>query len=143
MTGLTALERAKLGAIADLLIPRTSGMPSGTDADVQGEFIDRVFEVRPDLVEVVRSGLEQVPEPLPASFPALEALRLTRLRPLAEAVTAAYFLNPEVSRLVGYRTRSVIPIRFDEDLGELVAPVLARGPIYRPTPPSHSSEQAR
>ncbi len=52
----------------------------------------------------------------------------------SDAVTAAYFLNPDVAQLVGYRKRSVIPIRFDDDLEGLVAPVSARGPIYRPTP---------
>jgi hypothetical protein len=141
VTALSPLERAKLGELADLLIPRTSGMPSGTDAHVQGEYMDRVFDVRPDLVDVVRSGLEGVSEPLPSTFEALEALKPTRLRPLADAVTAAYFLNPEVSRLVGYRKRSVIPIRFDDDLDQLVSRVVERGPIYRPTP-SHPSDTA-
>jgi hypothetical protein len=134
MSGLSPAERAKLGGVADLLIPRASGMPSGSDADAHGEHLDRVFDVRPDLLDAVRAGLEEVPEPLPASFAALDALQLAGLRPLADAVTAAYFLNPEVSRLVGYRKRSVIPIRFDEDLDELVVHVVARGPRYRPTP---------
>jgi hypothetical protein len=142
VTALSRLERSKLGELADLLIPRASGMPSGAEADVHGEYIDRVFEVRPDLIDLVRSGLEEVPEPLPSTFEALEALKPTHLRPLADAVTAAYFLNPEVSRLVGYRKRSVIPIRFDDDLGELVSRVVARGPIYRPTPASDAPETA-
>ena len=138
MTGedvaLTAEERAKLAVVADLLIPRTSGMPSASDASVEGEFIDRVFAVRPDLAEAVRAGLAEIDEPLPGSFPELQARALARTRPLAEAVTAAYVLNPQVAQLVGYRKRSVIPIRFDEDLDALVAPVDRRGPIYRPTP---------
>jgi hypothetical protein len=131
---LTDDDRTKLAAIADLLIPRTSGMPSASDAAVHGEFIDRVFSVRPDLAEGVRAALDEIAEPVPASFPELQARALPRLRSLAEAATAAYFLNPQVAQLVGYRKRSVIPIRFDEDLDALVAPVDRRGPIYRPTP---------
>lgn len=134
MSALTDLQRARLAQVADLFIPRASGMPSASDADVQGEYIDRVFGVRPDLADAVAAGLAELPETLPESFAELAALQLTRLRSLADAVTAAYFLNPEVARRVGYRQRSVIPIRFDEDLDTLVASVRARGPIYRPTP---------
>lgn len=138
MTGtpptLTAAERSRLAAVADLLIPRASGMPSASEALVHEEFIDRVFSVRPDLADGVRSGLADIADPLPSSFPELQARALPRVRALAEAVTAAYFLNPQVAQLVGYRKRSVIPIRFDEDLDALVSSVNARGPIYRPTP---------
>jgi hypothetical protein len=134
VSALTAEERARLGAVADLLIPRASGMPSASEADVQGEYIDRVVSVRPDLLQAVRSGLAALPHPLPESYVALESLQIAGLRPLADAITAAYFINPEVARLVGYRKRSVIPIRFDEDLDQLVTHVVARGPIYRPTP---------
>jgi len=134
VSALTDLQRARLAQVADLFIPRASGMPSASDADVQGEYIDRVFGVRPDLADAVAAGLAELPETLPESFAELAALQLARLRSLADAVTAAYFLNPEVARRVGYRQRSVIPIRFDEDLDTLVASVRARGPIYRPTP---------
>ena len=133
-TPLSGDERAKLGSVADLFITRTSGMPSASDARVHSEFIDRVFSVRPDLLDAVRTGLRQVKPPLPDSFEELSDRGLPGLRALAEAVTAAYFLNPDVARLVGYRKRSVIPIHFDDDLEGLVAPVSARGPIYRPTP---------
>ena len=134
MTTLTSSERSRLGELADILIPRASGMPGGSDADVQGVHIDRVFGVRPDLIEVVRRGLAQLPDTLPGSFEELQSLHLDGLRGVADAITAAYFLNPEVARLVGYRKRSVIPITFDDDLPELVSAVVDRGPIYRPTP---------
>jgi hypothetical protein len=133
---LSAEERAAVARIADLLIPRTATMPSGTDAEAHGAFLDRVFEVRPDVIEAVRRGLAQAPAALPTAVADLEPAAWDGLRPVADAVTAAYFINPEVARLVGYRKRSVIPIRFDEDLDGLVAEVVARGPIYRPTPAS-------
>ena len=123
-----------MGRLADLLIPPASNMPGGSDAQANGEYLDRVFEVRPDLVETIRSGLTHVPDPLPATFEQIDPATFALLRPVADAVTAAYFINPEVARLVGYRQRSVIPIQFDEDLDALVGKVVARGPIYRPTP---------
>lgn len=132
--GLTPAERAKLAVVGDLLITRDAGMPSASDAGVQNEYIDQVFAVRPDLLDSVRAGLEQIADAVPTSFAELSARELPGLRALADAVTAAYFLNPAVAQLVGYRKRSFIPIRFDDDLDRLVAPVSARGPIYRPTP---------
>lgn len=135
MIGLTPSERLLLGTLADVLIPRSAEMPSGAEAEVATIYIDKVFDVRPDLLDTVRAGLAELPEQLPSSFTELSGLGLGSLRAVADAVTAAYFLNPEVARRVGYRKRSVIPIRFDEDLDDLVGDVVARGPIYRPTPP--------
>lgn len=139
MSGLDTSERTRLAVVADLLIPRSDGMPSGSDADAHGEYIDRVFGVRPDLIEAVRTGLTEIVDPVPATFAELQERGLPGLRSLADAVTAAYFLNPEVAALVGYRKRSVIPIRFDGDLESLVAPVTQRGAIYRPTPSPHAT----
>lgn len=140
---LSSDERGTLAVIADLLIPRTSGMPSASDADVQGEYIDRVFGVRADLIDAVSDGLKQIAAPLPTTFDELLARDLPGFRPLAEAVTAAYFLNPTVAQLIGYRKRSAIPIRFDEDLAGLVEPVSSRGPIYRPTPGNGETDRGR
>lgn len=134
MSGFSAEERVKLGRVADLLIPATSVMPSGAMADAHGAHIDRVVRVRPDLVDSVRQALRHVPDPLPRSLESLDPQVLSLMRPVADAITAAYFVNPEVARLVGYQKRSLIPIHFDEDLDTLVSTVTARGPIYRPTP---------
>lgn len=131
---LSAEDRAKLARVADLLIPASADMPKASDADVHGVQIDRVLSVRPDLLDVVEAGLAAIEEPLPADFAELDSRGIPELRGLADAVTAAYFLDPVVAERVGYKKRSAIPIRFDEDLAELVAPVTSRGPIYRPTP---------
>lgn len=136
MTALTGAERERLARIADLLIPRSAHMPSGSEADAHGAYLDAVFGVRPDLVPTVHDGLDRAPDPLPDRF---DPEQIAVLRPLADALTAAYFLNPDVARRVGYRKRSVIPIRFDDDLDDLVVAVVARGPIYRPTPSSEEN----
>ncbi|WP_438354342.1 hypothetical protein [Microbacterium sp. CJ88] len=136
MSALDLRDRERLAALADLLIPASDGMPSGSSAQAHNTYLDSVFAVRPDLVEVVRAGLDVLPDPVPA---ALAEVPMPQLRPVADALTAAYFLNPDVAASVGYRKRSVIPIRFDDDLDGLVADVVARGTIYRPTPGTEES----
>ena len=58
---------------------------------------------------------------------------------LAEVVAGAYFLNPEVRRAIGYRGQHQVPIvpetPPDYEQDGLLASVVGRGPIYRPTPP--------
>lgn len=134
---LTDADRERLAAFADLLIPHDDRMPSGSAAGAHSTGLDRVLEVRPDLLAIVVEGLNRLPDPLPASLSWVEPDTFAALRPVADALTSAYFIDPEVARLVGYRTRSIIPIRFDEDLDDLVTHVVARGPIYRPTPEEH------
>lgn len=131
MSTLTAAERTHLATIADLIIPRSATMPSGSEADAHASYLDAVFDMRPDLLEVVRANIGASPAVLPAQ---LDEETATALRPTADALTAAYFLNPDVARRVGYRKRSVVPIEFDRDLDLLTEAVTDRGPIYRPTP---------
>ncbi|GAA3311058.1 hypothetical protein [Arthrobacter ramosus] len=131
---LDSAERACLASIADLLIPRGSKMPSASEADVPGAGIDKVFSVRPDLINRVRAALIELGTDIPGTFYELDDKRTAHFGALAEAVTAAYYLNPTVQERVGYSTRSEIPIEFDDDLAELTSAVLSRGPIYRPTP---------
>jgi hypothetical protein len=55
---------------------------------------------------------------------------------LTEVVTAAYFMNPEVRRAVGYTGQGPSPLDPRADYMEhgLLESVIKRGPIYRPTP---------
>ena len=136
---LSDRERSELAEVADLFIPASDSMPSASQALVHTEGIDRVFSVRDDLVAGVRLALDDLSGRIPPTFDALRAAPPLGFAQLAEAVTAAYFLNPDVARSVGYTKRSEIPIVFDTDLDSLVSAVTARGPIYRPTPGISSS----
>ena len=55
---------------------------------------------------------------------------------LTEVVTAAYFMNPDVRRALGYTGQGPTPLdpRVDYMEDGLLESVIKRGPIYRPTP---------
>ena len=50
---MNALDRERLGALADVLVPAAAGMPSATEAGVHREGLDRVLAARPDLEPVL------------------------------------------------------------------------------------------
>ena len=135
-------QRAALGALADVLIPGGDGLPSASQADVPGKWIDRVLSARPDLAPEVVALLEQRREDDPgrqlqrwrAESPAL-------FDTLTVVVSGAYFMNPRVRRSLGYagnapKRKPAYPDEADFylDGGALLEPVLGRGPIYRSTP---------
>jgi len=75
--------------------------------------------------------------------PAREVARLQAEDPFAfdllcNAVAGAYFLNPEIRQAIGYPGQQAVPIvpetPPDYEQDGLLASVIARGPIYRPTP---------
>ncbi|TPW74824.1 hypothetical protein [Schumannella soli] len=142
---LSDAERELLGRVADVLIPAGTGvdgvdMPTGSAGHVASTGIDRVLSVRPDLLAPVRTALgdlaarEDDGRALPAEFASLAATPPAEFPALADAITAAYFLDADVARRVGYEKRSVIPIVFDDDLDDVTSAVRARGAIYRATP---------
>jgi hypothetical protein len=135
---ISAERRAQLGAIADLLIPAGSGMPSASQAGVADRFLDEVLAARPDLGPPLDAALAQV-DGLEA------ATALTALRGDAEGwavvsavVPAAYFLNPAMREALGYPGNESRPIDPDAEpdylQDGLLESVVARGPVYRPTP---------
>jgi hypothetical protein len=133
-----SLDRERLGALADALIPAESGMPSATEAGAVGAGLDAVLAARPDL-ETPLAGLAAATTGLDAA----EAVRVLPERDpagwgaLTAAVTAAYYMNDDVRRKVGYAGQQAIPFDPDhEDYLEdgLLDSVQARGPVYRPTP---------
>lgn len=136
-----ALDRPTLAALADVLIPAADGMPSASEAGAAGEWLDEVLRVRGDLEAPLHGLLERAR----GVDPAAEVDRLGREEPeafeaLATAVAGAYFLNPEVRRLIGYPGQERRPIEPEDppdyEQDGLLASVIERGPIFRPTPES-------
>jgi hypothetical protein len=131
--------RDRFAALADVLIPAGEGMPSAGEVALERAGLDAVLEVRPDLAEGLRELLE-------ASGDADPAAEVDRLRAedeagfqlLATVVAGGYFLDPGVREALGYLGQQAIPIEEtdppDYEQDGLLASVVARGPIFRPTP---------
>jgi hypothetical protein len=133
------IDRTTLAALADVLIPAAEGMPAASEAGAGGEWLDEVLRVRSDLEAPLYDLLERAR----GVDPAAEVERLEREEPeafeaLSTAVAGSYFLNPEVRRLIGYpgQERRPIELRDPPDYEEdgLLASVVERGLIFRPTP---------
>lgn len=139
MTTSTWTERQRqiLAVIADLLIPASDEMPSASAAGVASEGIDEIALIRPDLRAVGAEAVELVGGDLPDSVESLRFAIPDHFASVSELLASAYFLRPEVARLVGYRSRIAIPLD-DEvtrraDLRRLAQPVVARGNVWRRT----------
>jgi hypothetical protein len=129
--------RSLLAALADVLIPAGKGFPPASQAGVSGKGLDQVLAARPDLAD----GLERVLEAARGRDPVELIAELKGKDPaafavLAELVPAAYFMNPEVQRAIGYNGQRPKPMDPQPDYLEdgLLQSVIDRGPIYRPTP---------
>ncbi|HWK29754.1 MAG TPA: hypothetical protein VNS09_24520 [Solirubrobacter sp.] len=129
-------RRARLGALADQLIPAGSGMPSASQAGVAGRYLDEVLAARPDLEPALDAALASV-EGLPAAD-ALTALRADAggWGVLTAVVPAAYFMNPAIRAAIGYPGLEARPIdpSAPPDYEDLLGSVVERGAVYRPTP---------
>jgi hypothetical protein len=135
---LSDAQRAQLGAIADELIPAGGGMPSASEAGVSGQYLDDVLTSLPDLRDALDTTLAAVDGLEPA-----EAIAVLRQDPagwgvLTAVVPAAYFMNPAIREAIGYPGLERRPIDVDAEpdylADGLLDSVIARGPVYRPTP---------
>lgn len=130
--------RATMAALADVLIPDAEGMPAASQADVQGKWLDRVLEARPDIAPTLARVLSEAHGRVPGD----EVRRLQDDDPggfaaLALAATGGYYMNPKVAKLIGYPGQKPNPPYPDEAdyylRDGILDHVIQRGRIYRPT----------
>jgi hypothetical protein len=133
--------RATLAALADTLIPAgdDQSLPSASQAGVAERFLDEVLTALPEAADPLAALLLS----LRGQDPAAALARLQAENPagfdlLTTVVAGAYFLNPDVRHKIGYPGQQAIPIEVDDppdyEQDGLLASVISRGPIYRPTP---------
>ena len=139
LTRFDPARRAALAVIADLLIPNGDGMPSASEAGVAGRWLDEVLQLRPDFGPPLAEVLDRLIGVDPKA--ALDLLRAddpAGFGVLAEVVAGGYFLNPKVRAAIRYPGQQSVPITPEQppdyEQDGLIASVIARGPIYRPTP---------
>jgi hypothetical protein len=129
--------RAVLTGLADVLIPAGDGMPSASAAGVAEEGLNQVLAAVPSL----EASLADVLARATGREAAEVVVSLARTDPaaygiLTEVVTAAYVMNLDVRKAVGYTGQGPSPLdpRVDYMEDGLLESVIKRGPIYRPTP---------
>jgi len=140
-------QRTTLGRLADALIPAGDGMPSASQAGVADRWLDEVIRLRPDFGPSLGGILERYAAiDADVAIADLQTSDADGFFVLTEVVAGGYFLNPEVRQAIGYPGQQSVPIvpedPPDYEQDGLLAAVVARGPIYRPTPgtPSVSRE---
>lgn len=132
-------ERRRLAEFADCLIAGGLGLPSASAADLHGLWIDRALRVRPDLLPLVRDMLAEEGPPSDVLARVREA-DPARFSGFAFAIAGAYLINPRVREVLGFP--GPVPVKnpaFPDEAEAyledgILEPVIARGPIYRPTP---------
>jgi hypothetical protein len=133
---LTDEDRRIYAGLADVLIPRVDAMPSASEADVPTRWLDEALRFRPDLEPGLLAALEEARDKPPAE--AIEVLNTEHvpvIESLGTLTAGAYFLNPEVRRLIGYPGQVPTPPHDDTDTYiELLERVVERGQVYRDAP---------
>jgi hypothetical protein len=134
---LSAADREVYARLADQLIPAAPDMPSASQADVPARWIDEALRVRPDLLDDLRAAIRVGSDAAPAdAVSVLHAEHPAVFDSLGTLTAGAYFLNPEVRRLIGYPGQVPLPIRDDVDsYFDMLARVVERGQVYRSVPP--------
>ena len=136
---LSDAQRTRFSGFADHLIAGGAGLPSATQAEVHGAWIDRAFGARPDLVSVVLDVIDREGTPA-AVLDGLYATDRAAFDAFAFAVSGAYLMNPRVRQGLGLpgsapEKNPAFPDEADAYLEDgILDPVIQRGPIYRPTP---------
>lgn len=127
-------QRETAAALAELLVPAGSGMPSAREAGAGEAGLDRVLVALPELAAPLGALLDRASGRDPAE--ALAELRedAEAFSLLALLAAGAYLTEPEVLERLGYRGRPATPLGDDLDDGvvDLLEAVLARGGKYRP-----------
>ena len=133
--------RGVFAGLADVLIPAGERMPSAGEVALERGALDAVLAVRPDLTVDLVALLEAAREADPsAEVERLSAENEAGFQLLTTLVGGGYFLDKGVREAIGYRGQEAVPIEHldppDYERDGLLASVVERGPIYRPTPAS-------
>ncbi|MBL1110869.1 hypothetical protein JK364_00335 [Streptomyces sp. 110] len=136
---LSPEQNATLLELAAALIPAGEREPAADAVLADGIWLGRAFAAEPSLVSAVARACDQAR----GLDPHNALRRLTEEHPAdAQALTTllsgAYYMVPQVREAIGYPGQVPRPASLTEavdDLDEeLIGPMLASGPRYRPTP---------
>lgn len=139
MSKITEAQRRIFAALADVLIPAAEGMPSASQVGLEGAPLDQVLSLRPDLHDDFFRALAAAAGKEAAAV--LEQLNRDDHKAIGAVgvvASAAYYMHPEVHRLLDYPGQTARPAEPEEENDymheDLLQPVIDRGPIYRQAP---------
>ena len=133
---LNETERQALCAIADVLVPAYGKMPSFSQAGAHERHVDRILELRPELLGDLKAALALVDGEANAPAAALNEHHPDAIGLIGLVASSAYYLDSGVRQLIGYPGQLQRPPTDDEayDYEDLLQPVKDRGAIFRPIP---------
>lgn len=130
--------REGLAGVLDWLLPGTQALPSGRAVQAHEHLLDLVLGADPTLVGCVTEVAERAAGVDTCSLDNLTQWVGEDIDRVVFALHAAYYMSSDVRAALGYPGQGRRPVAQatpDEVASdELVAPVLARGAIYVPTP---------
>lgn len=136
-------RRATLAQYADLLIAGGASLPSASEADVHGRWIDRTLAARPDLAEPVNEVISRDTDAT-SELKRIQVEEPGLFDKFSYAIAGAYLMNPRVRKGLGLPGAAPVKNPAYQDEADyyladgILDPVIERGPIYRSTPPSSS-----
>jgi hypothetical protein len=135
---LTETELAALLRVADCLIPASGPNPKASDAEQYTAYLQLALAARADVFDAIVGGackLAEIPED--ELWNALKKMSTEdefTFGPLSSVLAGAYFMTPQVMKLIGYpgQHRDPAPLELAaEEIGSgILDPVLERGFIY-------------
>lgn len=139
MSGAVSLSPARrdvLRRLADAIVPAHGDLPAASEIDLAGEPTDKLLRLRPDLLPLLCGLLDDCAAAEPAGLPAwLDSLLPAAKATLLQVVAGAYYLQPEVRRLIGYPGQEAQTLPRDGFGGEeLLVAVMQSPPRYRQAP---------
>ncbi|MCX4816495.1 hypothetical protein OG601_38470 [Streptomyces sp. NBC_01239] len=144
---LTSAQSATLLALAAAVIPAGASEPAADAVLADGHWLGRAFAAEPRLEALVAHACDRLrdQDPLPA-LRSLASRHPAEFDALTTAVTGAYYMAPEVRAAIGYpgqiRRPAALTEAADDLEDDLIAPLLASGPRYRPTPEAPAGPSA-
>lgn len=130
--------RGGLERVLDVILPGTETLPSGREAGIHKEWLDRVLTAEPRLVGPLRRVGDAASSSPSCTLSDIERWAGDDVESVIFAVQAAYYMSPAVKtahRYPGQVRRPIAQATPEESWSEeLAAPVIDRGPIYVPTP---------
>ena len=131
--------RERVAELADVLMPAGLDLPAPSEIDIQGHWLDLAVAAAPRMARSILAATDGTAKPEDA-IAKLEAEQPEVFTEFAFFISGAYFMHPRVRQALGYEGQSIPedpPAEGESEYyleGDLLQPVLARGPIYRKPP---------